>query len=116
MTSEFSESDPEAACVDLDDMTPEQLHAMIDRLEFTDDRVEIDLAPDDDADRVSGMWPRPVAIPDDLYVRAQLRASELNLSWSAYVRHVIEHDLATTHANENPHRSLPLMTREEGRR
>ncbi len=76
-------------------MTPEQLRALTDRLVFTGEPVEFELAPDTDADLGPEMRPRPVAMSDDLDLRCQLRASDLRLSRSAYIRRLIEQDLRT---------------------
>lgn len=78
-------------------MTPEQLMAVVDRSVFTDGPLDIDLAPDTDADRTPEMRPRPVAMSDELDVRCQIRASDLQLSRSAYIRQLIEQDLRTAY-------------------
>ncbi|MCX0270019.1 hypothetical protein NLM24_04705 [Nocardia zapadnayensis] len=83
----------DAARSELDSMTPEQIEAMVDRLVFIEGPCEVDLAPDTDDDRRPGMWPRPVAMSDELELRSQLRASSLGLSRSAYIRWLVERDL-----------------------
>ncbi|WP_188829341.1 hypothetical protein [Nocardia camponoti] len=83
-------------------MTPEQLHALIDRLVFTDERLEVELASDTEADCEPGMWARPIAMTDDLDLRSQLRARELQLSRSAYIRRLVEQDLKAAYGREQP--------------
>lgn len=81
-------------------MGPEQLRAMIDRLVVTGEPLGNELAPDTEADHVPGMWPRSVAMPDDLDLRCQLRARELGVSRSAYIRRLIEQDLEAAYGGE----------------
>lgn len=97
VTDESSECDGEAAAMD-----PDQLQAMIARLVFTGEPLANLLAPDTAADREAGMWPRPVAMLDDLDLRCQVRASELGLSRSAYVRQLIEKDLKAAYGGDLP--------------
>ncbi|MFI1465574.1 hypothetical protein [Nocardia carnea] len=85
MTGEFSDQVAAVAATgaETESMTPEQLMAAAYRSEFTDVPLDIALAPDTDADRKPEMRPRRVAMPGELDVRCQIRASDLQLSRSA---------------------------------
>jgi hypothetical protein len=77
--------------------TVEELRAFTARLQFTDEAIDLgaEVAPDTAADTAPGMRPRPVSMTDDLDLRSGLRAADLSLSRSAYVRRLIEQDLRT---------------------
>lgn len=77
---------------DIDDLTPEQVHALTGRLEYNDDALDtpVSTAQDTGPDLV----PRSIKLSSELDRRCKQRAFGLGLSQSAYIRQLIERDLA----------------------
>ncbi|MET8428816.1 hypothetical protein [Nocardia sp. NPDC004860] len=79
----------------MDNMTPADVAAMIDRLEFTDAPVtEADLGIDVGATAKPVWVPRSVKMPYDLDAACKARAKQLGLEQSTYIRSLIERDIA----------------------
>lgn len=80
------------------DATPDEVQEVTERLQFTDEparlpvRVGQDTAPD--------LVPRSVKISTDLDRACKKRALSLGLSQSAYIRRLIERDLAAAGTGE----------------
>ncbi|MFD7847432.1 hypothetical protein ACFV4K_31445 [Nocardia sp. NPDC059764] len=82
-------TDPE-----MNDISPEAMAEIMNRLEVRPgEPMDTELAADTEADNRTGLRPRSVKMSDDLDLRCGIRASELGLSKSAYVRRLIEADL-----------------------
>ncbi|MFE3280030.1 hypothetical protein [Nocardia sp. NPDC059239] len=75
-----------------DPTTPDEVNALLDRLEFTDDPVELPL--EIGQDESMELKPRSVKMSDDMKRRGNARAINLGLSFSAYIRLLMERDLA----------------------
>ncbi|MFJ9370573.1 hypothetical protein ACIRRA_39965 [Nocardia sp. NPDC101769] len=75
-----------------DPTTPDEVNALLDRLVFTDAPIDlpVELGQDDGPE----LKPRSVKMSDDLTRRGKARAVNLGQSFSAYVRSLIERDLA----------------------
>ncbi|MFE4457100.1 hypothetical protein ACFROC_07060 [Nocardia tengchongensis] len=84
-----------------DAMTPDEVDAMVDRLEFTGEEVteaELGITIGPDAGPV--IVPRSIKMPYDLDQASKARAETLGLSRSAYIRSLIERDLAEAGTGE----------------
>lgn len=84
-----------------DAMTPDEVDAMVDRLEFTGEEVteaELGITIGPDAGLV--IVPRSIKMPYDLDKASKARAETLGLSRSAYIRSLIERDLAEAGTGE----------------
>ncbi|WP_067825463.1 hypothetical protein [Nocardia inohanensis] len=80
----------------LDNMTPDEMAAMIDRLEFTVDSVsEADLGITVGPDAEPVYVPRSIKMPYELDKACKARATALGMSQSGYIRSLIERDIAT---------------------
>lgn len=82
--------------------TVEEIEALTARLRFTEEPIDFgeQLAPETAADNAPGMRARSVKLPDDIDLRCGLRAGELGLSKSAYIRQLIERDLRAAYGAE----------------
>ncbi|WP_040809100.1 hypothetical protein [Nocardia concava] len=82
--------------------TPEEIEALTARLRPTDEPLNLgdEMAPESAADAAPGMVARSVKLPDDLDMMCGMRAGELNLSKSAYIRRLIEQDLRLAYGTE----------------
>ncbi|MFR9753462.1 hypothetical protein ACL02S_20845 [Nocardia sp. 004] len=79
-----------------DAMTPDEVAAMVDRLEFTGEPVtEKDLGITVGPDAEPVFVPRSIKMPYDLDRACKARAAALGVSQSAYIRSLIENDIAT---------------------
>ncbi|MFB7719313.1 hypothetical protein [Nocardia sp. NPDC056100] len=76
----------------LDPTTPNEVNDLLGRLNFTDLEVELSVELGQDAD--PALEPRTVQMSDDMDRRVAARAVRLGLSKSAYIRSLIERDLA----------------------
>ncbi|MGW4241213.1 hypothetical protein [Nocardia sp. NPDC004722] len=84
-----------------DVMTPDEVDAMVDRLEFTGDPVtEADLGITVGPNAEPVLVPRSIKMPYDLDKACKQRAERLGLSQSAYIRSLIERDLAQAGTGE----------------
>ncbi|MFE3755761.1 hypothetical protein ACFXO9_15780 [Nocardia tengchongensis] len=89
-------TDPE-----MNDISPEAMAEIMNRLEVRPgEPMDTALAPDAEADNRTGLRPRSVKMSDDLDLRCGIRASELGLSKSAYIRRLIEADLHAAYSDE----------------
>ncbi|GAM48849.1 hypothetical protein NSK11_contig00094-0039 [Nocardia seriolae] len=79
-------------------MSPAEVAAMTQRLVFTDDPVEPAIATGADAEPV--LIPRSVKLTRELDKACKLRAANLGMSQSAYIRSLIERDIATAGTSE----------------
>ncbi|MFF2554015.1 hypothetical protein ACFVUS_23660 [Nocardia sp. NPDC058058] len=68
------------------------MNELMDRLKFTDTEVELPVELGQDAD--PALKPRSVKMSDDLDRRVVARAVSLGLSKAAYIRSLVERDLA----------------------
>ncbi|MFE3262073.1 hypothetical protein ACFXPS_42835 [Nocardia sp. NPDC059091] len=85
----------------MDNMSPDQVAAMIDRLEFVDDTVtEADLGIDVGPGAAPVFVPRSIKMPYELDMACKSRAELLGMSQSAYIRSLIERDIATAGTGE----------------
>ncbi|MTE14536.1 hypothetical protein [Nocardia aurantiaca] len=79
----------------LDNMTPDDVAAMIDRLEFTDETVtEADFGIEVGPHAPPVFVPRSIKMPYELDQACKARADNLGMSQSAYIRSLIERDVA----------------------
>ena len=86
---------------DMGEVSPEEMVEIVDRLEVRPGApVDVELAPDTDSDAKPGLVARSVKLSDELDVRCQIRAGELGLSKSAYIRQLIEADLRAAYSGE----------------
>ncbi|MFE3222548.1 hypothetical protein [Nocardia sp. NPDC059228] len=77
-------------------MSPAEVAAIKERLEFTGETVtEKDLGITVGPDAEPVFVPRSIKMPYDLDQACKARAAALGLSQSAYIRSLIEHDIAT---------------------
>lgn len=77
-------------------MSPDEVASMIDRLEYSDAEVtEADLGITIGPDAEPVLVPRSIKMPYDLDKACKARAKTLGLSQSAYIRTLIENDIAT---------------------
>ncbi|MGW3540186.1 hypothetical protein ACWDNI_06495 [Nocardia niigatensis] len=98
--------------LDLNDVSPEEMAEIMDRLEVGHGAaVDVEPARDSEAENKPGLRARSVKVSDDLDLRCGIRAQELGLSKSAYIRQLIEADLHTAYSDEPE--MIPL---EEARR
>ncbi|WP_109522594.1 MULTISPECIES: hypothetical protein [Nocardia] len=81
-----------------ENMSPAEVAAMAKRLEFTDEPVDPPIRTGPDTDPV--LIPRSVKMTYDLDKACKRRAAELGLSQSAYIRSLIERDVAEGKAGE----------------
>ncbi|MEU6586677.1 hypothetical protein [Nocardia sp. NPDC046763] len=86
------------------------MNALLDRLVFTDAPIDlpVELGQDDGPE----LKPRSVKMSDDLTRRGKARAVNLGQSFSAYVRSLIERDLARPSTKGRPRNcpGLPLIS------
>jgi predicted transcriptional regulator len=83
------------------DVSPAEMAEIVGRLEVRPGApVDVELAPDIAADAKPGLRPRSVKLSDELDARCQIRAGELGLSKSAYIRQLIEADLRAAYSGE----------------
>lgn len=75
-------------------MNPDEVAAMTERLEFTDEPVEPPIETGPAAEAVT--FPRSVKLSRELDVACKRRAATLGMSQSAYIRSLIERDIAET--------------------
>ncbi|WP_194813744.1 hypothetical protein [Nocardia sp. XZ_19_385] len=79
----------------------EDMKAIMDRLTYRDDEaVAVPVVTGQDTGR--DLVPRSVKLPNDLDSRCKARALRLGLSQSAYIRSLIERDLAQTEHHDRP--------------
>jgi hypothetical protein len=74
-------------------MSPAEVAAMTERLEFTDEPIEPPIETGPTAEPV--LIPRSVKLSRDLDQACKHRAANLGMSQSAYIRSLIERDIAT---------------------
>lgn len=92
---------------DFENLTPVQIAAMTQRLVLDPAQVEELVAPD--ADAGDTIVPRSVKLPASLDRRCKARATELGMNQSAYIRSLIEKDLAGPQARPLTTADLPLI-------
>ncbi|GAB2536416.1 hypothetical protein [Nocardia heshunensis] len=82
--------------------TPEEIEALTARLRPTGEPLNLgdEMAPESAADSAPGMVARSVKLPDDLDMMCGMRAGELGVSKSAYIRRLIEQDLRLAYGTE----------------
>ncbi|WP_454199321.1 hypothetical protein [Nocardia sp. Marseille-Q1738] len=79
-------------------MSLAEVAAMTERLEFTDEPVTPPIETGPDTEPV--LIPRSVKLTRDLDQACKRRAANLGMSQSAYIRSLIERDIATAGAGE----------------
>ncbi|MFJ9370288.1 hypothetical protein ACIRRA_38510 [Nocardia sp. NPDC101769] len=81
-----------------DTMSPAEVAAMTQRLVYTDEPIEPPVETGSGAEPV--LIPRSVKLSRDLDKACKRRAENLGLSQSAYIRSLIERDIATAGTGE----------------
>ncbi|MEV6073074.1 hypothetical protein AB0L82_41580 [Nocardia sp. NPDC052001] len=97
----------------LDPTTPDEVNELLDRLNFTEAEVELPIALGQDTD--PALKPRSVKMSDDLDRRVAARAVSLGLSKAAYIRSLIERDLAQAEHKGRPVADLSRIAAELSR-
>ena len=93
----------------------EEMAALIARLEIRDDEPTPQLPIQAEQDSGPGLLPRSVKMSDDLDQRAKCRAVQLGMSKSAYIRSLIERDLAAAEHHGQHVADLTRIAAELGR-
>ncbi|MFE3001819.1 hypothetical protein ACFXG4_43430 [Nocardia sp. NPDC059246] len=79
-------------------MSPAEVAAMAQRLVYTDEPIEPPVVTGPDTEPI--MVPRSVMLTHDLDNACKRRADHLGISQSAYIRSLIERDIATAGIGE----------------
>lgn len=79
-------------------MSPDEVAAMTERLAFTDEPVEPPIETGSDAEPV--LFPTSVKLSRALQEASKQRAKDLGMSQSAWIRSLIERDLAEASTSE----------------
>ncbi|MFE3194246.1 hypothetical protein ACFXHA_34935 [Nocardia sp. NPDC059240] len=93
---------------DFENMTPDEVAALTQRLILDPAQAE-EMIPDPGADSGDTIVPRSIKLPASLDRRCKARATELGMNQSAYIRSLIEKDLAGPQARPLTTADLPLI-------
>lgn len=96
-----------------DPTTPEEVNELLDRLTFTNSAVDLPFTVGQDTDTV--LEPRSMKMTDAMYRRVSNRAVNLGMSASAYLRSLIERDLAQAEGKGDPSAQLSRIAAELSR-